>query len=130
MDYQHIRLTKDEYIATVTFSRPDKANALNFEHLSEIEHAILSFREDADTRVVIFAGAGKHFSSGADLTDPGTAYKVPLVQRRRRMRMGERAIEALLNMDQISIAAEPIIVGTLIDRILISIPPIVIACIT
>ena len=73
--------------------------------MSEIEHVALSFREDADTRVVIFSGSGKHFSSGADLSDPGDAYKVPLVLRRRRMRMGERAIKALLAIDQITIAA-------------------------
>ena len=51
------------------------------------------------------AATAAHFSSGADLTDSGDAYKVPLVQRRRRMRMGERTIEAILNTDQITIAA-------------------------
>jgi len=103
--YQHITVARDGHIATLAFNRPDKANALNYEHLSEIEHAVLAFRDDADTRVVIFTGAGKHFSSGADLTDAGEAYRVPLVQRRRRMRMGERTIEAILDMDQITIAA-------------------------
>lgn len=105
MNYQHIEVSRDGHIATVTFNRPDKANALNYEHLSEIEHAALTFRDDAESRVVIFTGAGTHFSSGADLTDPGAAYKVPLVQRRRRMRMGERTIEAILEIDQITIAA-------------------------
>ena len=105
MSYQHITVERVDHIAHVYFNRPDKANALNYEHLVEIEHAALSFRDDADSRVVIFTGQGKHFSSGADLTDAGEAYKVPLVQRRRRMRMGERTIEAILDMDQITIAA-------------------------
>ena len=105
MDYQHIEIERNGNIAWVRFNRPDKANALNHPHLTEIEHAALSFREDAETRVVIFAGNGKHFSSGADLTDSGEAYQVPLVHRRRRMRMGERTIEAILDMDQITIAA-------------------------
>lgn len=105
MSYEHIRLTREGHIATVTFNRPEKANALNFEHLVEIEDVALSFREDPDTRVVIFTGAGKHFSSGADLTDPGEAYRGPLTLRRRRARIGERTIEALYNMDQITIAA-------------------------
>ncbi len=105
MDYQNLNLQRDGEIATVTFNRPDKANALNFDHLSEIEHVALSFRDDADTRVVIFTGAGKHFSSGADLTDPGRAYGGPLVLRRRKSRIGERAINALYGMDQITIAA-------------------------
>jgi enoyl-CoA hydratase/carnithine racemase len=56
-------------------------------------------------RVLVMTGNGKHFSSGADLTDSGADYRVPLVQRRRRMRMGERTIEAILGVDQITIAA-------------------------
>ncbi|NKC01397.1 MAG: enoyl-CoA hydratase/isomerase family protein [Pseudomonadales bacterium] len=105
MPYANIEVTKDGHIAWLHFNRPDKANALNYDHLAEIEDAALSFRDDAETRVVVFTGNGKHFSSGADLTDAGEAYKVPLVQRRRRMRMGERTIEAILEMDQITIAA-------------------------
>ena len=105
MDYQHLTLKRRDHIAYIQFNRPEKANALNHAHLTELEDAVLSFRDDAQTRVVIFSGRGKHFSSGADLTDPGDAYKVPLVLRRRRLRMGERAIEAILNTDQITIAA-------------------------
>lgn len=105
MDYQHLKIERNDHIAVVTFNRPDKANALNFTHLLEIEQAALSFRDDLESRVVIFTGAGKHFSSGADLTDPGEAYKVPLTLRRRRSRIGERAIQALYQMDQITIAA-------------------------
>ena len=103
--YQHILVSRKHHIARVHMNRPDKANALSHAHLAEIETAVLGFREDADTRVVIFSGAGKHFSSGADLSDGTDIYKVPLVQRRRRMRQGERTIEAILNMDQITIAA-------------------------
>ena len=105
MDYQHLRVEQNGPVATVTFNRPDRANALNYEHLAEIEAAALAFRDDPDTRVIIFTGAGKHFSSGADLTDPGTAYRGPLSLRRRRSRIGERAIQALYGIDQITIAA-------------------------
>lgn len=105
MDYRNLTVERDGPIATVVFNRPDKANALNFDHLCEIEHVALSFRDDAETRVIIFTGAGKHFSSGADLTDPGTGYAGPLVLRRRKSRIGERAINALYDIDQITIAA-------------------------
>jgi enoyl-CoA hydratase/carnithine racemase len=51
-------------------------------------------------------GNGRHFCSGADLTDPGHGVTdTPMVLRRRRTRMGERAIEAVLGIDQITIAA-------------------------
>ncbi|MEM7018169.1 MAG: enoyl-CoA hydratase/isomerase family protein [Pseudomonadota bacterium] len=103
--YQHLKVERREHIAIVTMNRPDKANALNYDHLLEIEDVALSFREDGDTRVVIFEGAGKHFSSGADLTDPGPFGGEPLVMRRRHARMGGRTIRALLDMDQVTIAA-------------------------
>ncbi|MGY9054114.1 MAG: enoyl-CoA hydratase/isomerase family protein [Alphaproteobacteria bacterium] len=104
MDYELITVERDGHIATVTFNRPKVANALNHQHLLEIEHAALSFRDDAETRVVIFTGAGKHFSSGAELgARPGA--DEPMVQLRRTRRMGERCIQALLGMDQITIAA-------------------------
>lgn len=105
MTYQHLNIARNGHIAVVTFNRPEKANALNFDHLLEIETAALEFRDDLETRVVMFTGAGKHFSSGADLSDPGHAYQVPLALRRRRSRIGERAIRALYGMDQITLAA-------------------------
>lgn len=105
MSYQHLTVEKRDHIALVTLNRPQRANALNFDHLSEIEHCALSFRDDADTRVVIFTGAGKHFSSGADLVDFPDELAHPLVTRRRRFRIGERALHAILGIDQITIAA-------------------------
>ena len=59
MSYAHIEVKRDDHIAWLHFNRPDKANALNYEHLSEIEDAALSFRDDADTRVVVWEFAGR-----------------------------------------------------------------------
>lgn len=104
MDYEHILVDRGGPIATITFNRPQAANALNPRHLEEIEHAALSFREDTTARVVLFVGAGKHFSSGADLNEWGSGGQDLLV-RRRRTRIGERCIQAIRDMDQITIAA-------------------------
>ena len=103
--FQHICISREDPITWVTLNRPDKANALSHDHLAEIETAALGFRDDAETRVVIFNANGRHFSSGADLTEPKHNPPLPLVQTRRRARMGERAIEAILGIDQITIAA-------------------------
>ena len=105
MQYENLTLERDGAIATVTINRPEKANALNYPTLLELEHIALGFREDIETRVVIFTGAGKHFSAGFDLTDPNDEYAGPLVLRRRRNRIGARAITALHDIDQITIAA-------------------------
>ena len=106
-DYKNLICERNGFIATVTFNRPHKMNALDSAHLEEIEAVALSFRDDPETRVVIFTGTGKHFSSGADLSpeiQPIDA-NANLALRRRRSRIGERAIHAVYNMDQITIAA-------------------------
>lgn len=104
MKYKFIRLSTEGPVATLLIDRPEIANALSFDTLKEIEHAVLTIRESADIRVVIMVGKGKHFSSGADLTESERT-SVPLVMRRREIRLGERVVEAILNLDQITIAA-------------------------
>ena len=104
MEYQHIIVERNGPIGTVTFNRPERANALNPRHLEEIEHAALSFRDDYETRAVVFTGAGKHFNSGADLNARGIG-QTTIMERRRRVRIGERCIQAIREMDQITIAA-------------------------
>jgi len=104
MEYRYIQIERGGDIATVTFNRPKVANALNAGHIEEIEHAALSFREDIETRVVVFTGAGKHFTSGADLNERVAEGDLLSAMRRKR-RIGQRCIQALLDMDQITIAA-------------------------
>ena len=104
MDYECIKVERGGEVAVVTFNRPEKANALNHRHIEEIEHAALGFRDDETARVVIFTGAGKHFNSGADLTAKDPEHGLLTVRRRRR-RIGQHCIQAILDMDQITIAA-------------------------
>ena len=66
----------DGAVATVTMNRPEAANAQSTALLDELEAAFDRADADADVRVVILAGAGKHFSSGHDLKgllDPAAA---------------------------------------------------------
>ena len=105
MSYKNLIVEYRDEIATIRFNRPNRANALNYDLIYEIEAIALSFRDDIDTKVVVFTGVGKNFCAGADLGDPGIRYSGPLIQRRRRRRIGERAIQAILEMDQITIAA-------------------------
>lgn len=99
------RHPQNPHVLLVEFARPDVANALHFAHLQDIETLALALRDDDTTRTVIYTGQGKHFSSGADLSDPGTQYAGSLALRRRKNRIGERAIQAVLGIDQITIAA-------------------------
>ena len=102
--YNHLRIEKSGNIARLIFDREEKANALSRAFLIEIKDACLSFAQDIDTRVVIFSGRGKHFSSGADLSSSPNN-DASRLKKRRDSRAGEEAILALLNMDQITIAS-------------------------
>lgn len=59
-----IDLAKSNGIWTITINRPEKANSLTLEMLTELA-LIAESAEDA--KVVIITGAGKVFSAGADL---------------------------------------------------------------
>ncbi len=105
MTYQYLEINNASNIAIVSFNRPERRNALNYDFLEEIEHCALSFREQAHVYAVIFRGEGAHFSAGADLTEMDNYPEMPLVQKRRRWRIGERAIRAIRQIDQITFAA-------------------------
>jgi enoyl-CoA hydratase len=59
-----IDLAKSNGIWTITINRPDKANSLTREMLTELA---LIAESAADAKAVIITGAGKVFSAGADL---------------------------------------------------------------
>jgi enoyl-CoA hydratase/carnithine racemase len=103
IDFRNLEVARDGAIATITFTRAAKANALDQAFLGELERAAFELRDDAAIRAVIFTGAGHHFSSGADLVE--ALEPRPLVAERRRARLGERVIRALRDLDQITIAA-------------------------
>jgi 2-(1,2-epoxy-1,2-dihydrophenyl)acetyl-CoA isomerase len=71
MDYEHIRLElSPAAVATVTLNRPDSLNALNAAMLDELRAAVESLPQ-AGARCLLLAGAGRGFSSGADLASGG-----------------------------------------------------------
>jgi methylglutaconyl-CoA hydratase len=66
MEYKALQLAQDNGIATITLNRPDKRNAISFELIDELLHALDEVAK-SDAIVVILTGAGKAFSSGMDL---------------------------------------------------------------
>ena len=54
-------------IARLTLNRPEKRNALSSELVGELKAAIAASARDQQCRVVVIAGAGTDFCSGADL---------------------------------------------------------------
>jgi enoyl-CoA hydratase/carnithine racemase len=57
----------EDGIVTVTFNRPDDLNPITLDALAEINAAIDAVRANDRYRVLIFTGAGRAFSAGADV---------------------------------------------------------------
>jgi 2-(1,2-epoxy-1,2-dihydrophenyl)acetyl-CoA isomerase len=68
MHYEHIALDQDNTIATLTLNRPSVLNALKLEMLGEMIDAVDRIRDAGNARVLLLTGAGRAFSSGADLS--------------------------------------------------------------
>ena len=54
-------------VAQITMSRHEVFNAFDEVMIGERDHAFNRLTNDDDVRVIVLAGAGKHFSAGADL---------------------------------------------------------------
>ncbi len=74
MSYEHILYEKDKYIARVTLNHPDRLNAMCPELNADLSAAIREINNDDEVKVVIFKGAGRAFSAGADLSQVGFVY--------------------------------------------------------
>lgn len=60
--------------AYITFNRPEKRNALTYAAFDRMMQCIADAEQDDDIRVIIFSGAGGHFSAGHDLSEIGSEY--------------------------------------------------------
>ena len=68
MQYQHILVSTDGSITTLTLNRPDKRNALALNVMREITDALRSIAQ-TDARGVILAANGTVFSAGHNFAD-------------------------------------------------------------
>ena len=66
-DFETIRYEVDGPVATITLDRPEVANAQDTQLIDELDAAFDIAEADDEVRVVILAGAGKHWSAGHDL---------------------------------------------------------------
>ena len=65
--YQKILYAVEPPVARITLNRPEKRNALDEQIVAEIKAALREAANDSNARVVLLAGTGKDFCSGADL---------------------------------------------------------------
>ena len=68
-EYGTILVDKLDGVATVTFNRPEKRNAMNPRLHREMLDVLATLEADDDTRVLIITGAGEAFSARMDLKE-------------------------------------------------------------
>src|SRR5205823_13670416 len=69
--WEHFDYEERDGVATLTFSRPERLNALTFEVYADIRDLTDSLRrrEDDDVRVLVIRGRGRGFCSGGDVDE-------------------------------------------------------------
>ncbi len=92
-------------LLTITLNRPDKLNALDIALHDELQALCADLETDHETRVVILTGAGRAFSSGAELGARRETPPVNDIDRRARAHLGGRTCEMLERLPQVTIGA-------------------------
>ena len=69
MNYQHLKVSIDAGIATVTINRPEVLNGLHPAAHAEMESVWGALGENHAVKVAMLTGAGRAFSAGGDLKD-------------------------------------------------------------
>jgi enoyl-CoA hydratase/carnithine racemase len=71
-DTDPFKVEKDEFIAWLTFNRPEKRNAMNLEFFEGLTQRFREFHEDPEVRVVVIKAEGESFTAGIDLFELGS----------------------------------------------------------
>lgn len=104
MTYSTIQLAYDLGIATLTFHRPEKRNAISFELIDDLLHGFNEV-ENSSAQVLIITGAGKAFCSGMDLENLRQLTGRSLEQNRHDSETMARLFRTLYDFPKPTIAA-------------------------
>jgi enoyl-CoA hydratase/carnithine racemase len=67
--WEHFDYEEHDGVATLTFSRPERLNALTFDVYADIRDLTDSLRRREDVRVLVIRGQGRGFCSGGDVNE-------------------------------------------------------------
>ena len=108
MKYETLLVKKSGEMAVVTLNRPNVLNAMNVQVMLELKELLTDLRGDQTTRFVIFTGAGKAFSCGAEFTKKGMdeRYARPELANERLWQLfGQDFMHTMENLEQVTVAA-------------------------
>ncbi len=68
-DWRHFAYGERDGVATVTFNRPERLNALTFEVYADLRDLLAELPRRQGVRVLVLTGTGRGFCSGGDVHD-------------------------------------------------------------
>jgi enoyl-CoA hydratase len=102
MPYQHLTVSVQDRIATLTVNRPDKLNALNAATIGDLGLAIDDLLSRDDVAGIILTGSGRAFIAGADI---GELSGVSALEGKRLARRGQEIFRRFETSPKPTIAA-------------------------
>lgn len=105
MTFETLNIEREDALMTVRLTRPDKRNAINRQMHRDLRSLCDELRDDFDTRVVILAGDGPGFSSGADTSEWGQPGPDNELELRNQSGVGSQTTAAIEALEQVTIAA-------------------------
>src|SRR5712691_9773258 len=95
-EWKHFDLSVMDDVATVTFSRPEKLNALTFDVYADLRDLLTELPHRGDARVLVLTGEGRGFCSGGDVEEIiGELQKMETRQLLEFTRMTGAVVKAL-----------------------------------
>jgi 2-(1,2-epoxy-1,2-dihydrophenyl)acetyl-CoA isomerase len=86
MNFETIEVDVADGAATITLNRPEKLNAWNLQLGLDLREAVEGLAADEAVRAVLITGAGRGFSSGADLSETHEGDGLPDLRARLKER--------------------------------------------
>ncbi len=68
-DWKHFDFSVDDRVATITFQRPDKLNALTFDIYADLRDLFREAPLRGDIDAIVITGEGRGFCSGGDVDE-------------------------------------------------------------
>jgi enoyl-CoA hydratase/carnithine racemase len=103
---QHVRLTVDGKVATLTLNRPDKKNPLTFESYAEIGNIFRAAARDKAVKAFVITGEGGNFCSGGDVFEIiGPLVEMDTVHLLEFTRLTGESVKAMRQCPQPIVAA-------------------------
>ncbi|MEW2506942.1 enoyl-CoA hydratase family protein [Amycolatopsis sp. NPDC047767] len=94
--WDHFEFTVADGVATLTFNRPEKLNALTFDVYADLRDLVLELPHRGDVKVLVITGQGRGFCSGGDVEEIiGELQKMETAELLEFTRMTGAVVKAL-----------------------------------